>query len=273
MLRQIGSALKPLAMLAVLLVVWQVAVDRGWVPHNALASPSTTASYIIHRPGFLWSNTARTLTEVGIAFGIVVVFGTALAVLISQFRFLEESLYPLLVASQVIPTIATAPLLVLLFGFGLLPKIAVATVIAIFPILINTVSGLKSMPSEMSDLARSLGANPVQVLRLFSLPNAMPYFFAGARVSITLAVIGSVVGEFIVADKGLGYLVVQSTTTLDPALLCSALVFLAVMGLCLFSAVRLLEYFLVPWTHPRRESSLGDRGDLSQQSGIQLGEA
>lgn len=244
---RVTAILKPIFLLVIIIAIWEIAAKQEWIPTSSVAAPTDVTRYMINNQSFLFDNVLRTLLEVSVAFVIVVIAGTTLAVLISQFRLLEESLFPLLVASQVVPSIAIAPLLVLFFGFGLAPKIAVACVVAIFPILVNTVSGLKAMPQDMGDLARSMGASRWQTLRRFSFPNALPYFFAGARVSVTLAVIGAVVGEFITADKGLGYLVIQASSTLDPALLFSALVCLAIMGLCLFSVIRVAEYLLVPW--------------------------
>ena len=253
---RVRTAVKPLIVLAVLIVAWQLIVTYKVLPSFEIASPSTVVSYIGHHPGLLARNGLSTLEEVSIAFALVLVLGIGLAVLISQFKVVEESVMPLMVASQVIPSIAIAPLLVLLLGFGIVPKVVTASIIAFFPILVNTVTGLKSMPDDMADLARSLGSSRLQTLRKFAFPNAMPYIFAGARVSITLCVIGSVVGEFVTADKGLGYLVIQAGSALDPGLLFSALVCLAAMGLILFSLIRLADYYLVPWA--RKNGSDGN---------------
>lgn len=253
---RLRAVIKPVIVLAVLIVAWQLIVANEILPSFEVAAPSTVVTYMAHNPGLLWTNGLATLTEVGIAFVLVLIVGIGLAVLISQFRIVEESVLPLLVASQVIPSIAIAPLLVLLLGFGIVPKVVTASIIAFFPILINTTAGLKAMPADMVDLARSLGSSRLQTLRKFAFPNAMPYIFAGARVSITLSVIGSVVGEFVTADKGLGYLVIQASSALDPGLLFSALVSLAIMGLLLFSLVRVADYYLVPWG--RKSDSQGN---------------
>jgi NitT/TauT family transport system permease protein len=242
-----GRIVKPLVVLAALIVVWQVVVDAKLLPSFEVASPTMVWSYMTANPSVLATNTGTTLEEVALAFAIAVIAGTVLAALINQFRLLEESVLPLLVVSQVIPSIAIAPLLVLLLGFGMAPKVAVAAIISFFPILINTLSGLRSHSKEMGELTRSLGAGPWQTLRHFTLPNALPYVFSGARVAITLSVIGAVVGEFVTAKSGLGYLVLEASSQLNPALMFSALVVLAVIGIVLFTLVRVVEHLALPW--------------------------
>lgn len=242
-----ASILKPALALVVSIGAWQVIVDRGYLPKIAVASPTSTIGYISDNFSYLLMNTVATLRVVGVAFVLAMGVGVLLGILIHQFKLLEDALLPLLIISQVIPSIAIAPVLVLLLGFGDAPKVATAASIAFFPSLINTISGLRSADENMRDLARVLGASRLQTLRRFTLPNALPYIFAGARVSITLCVIGAVVGEFVTADQGLGYLVLQGSATMTPALIFASLVFLAVIGIALFSVVRLLEHWTVPW--------------------------
>lgn len=244
---RVGAVAKPLAVLALVIGLWQAAVQFGWTPSVALAAPSEVARFAWANLGMLLDNTATTLIEVLIAFAIALTAGVVIAILVSEFRVLEESVLPLLVVSQVIPSIAIAPLLVLFLGFGVWPKVATAAIISFFPVLVNTVAGLKALPAESRDLGAVLKASRWQMLRMFALPNALPYIFAGARVSIALSVIGAVVGEFVTAQNGLGFLVLQGSSTLDPPLLFSALFFLAVLGIGLFSLVRLAEWALLPW--------------------------
>lgn len=241
------SVVKPTIVLAVVIAVWQVAVDLGWIPATTLASPSSVARFVWSNGGMLLEHASTTLLEVLLAFTIALTVGVVMAILVSEFKVLEESVLPLLVVSQVIPSIAIAPLLVLLLGFGLAPKVTTAAIIAFFPMLINTVSGLRMLPRETRELGAVLNASRWQMLRMFSLPNALPYIFAGARVSITLSVIGAVVGEFVTAQSGLGFLVLQGSSTLNPPLLFAALFFLAVLGIGLFSIVRILEWAVLPW--------------------------
>lgn len=241
------AVVKPTIVLGILIVVWQAAVDLGWIPSTTLAAPSSVADYVWSNGAMLLEHAGTTLTEVVIAFAIALTAGVVIAILVSEFRVLEESVLPLLVVSQVIPSIAIAPLLVLLLGFGLAPKVATAAIIAFFPVLVNTVAGLRTLPRETRELGAVLKASRWQMLRMFSLPNALPYIFAGARVSITLSVIGAVVGEFVTAQSGLGFLVLQGSSTLNPPMLFAALFFLAVLGIGLFTIVRIVEWAVLPW--------------------------
>lgn len=241
------TVVKPLVVLAMGIGLWQIAVDLGWVPRTTLASPINVAGFVQANAAMLLQHTGTTLMEVLLAFTIALTAGVVIAILVSEFKVLEESVLPLLVVSQVIPSIAIAPLLVLLLGFGMAPKVATAAIIAFFPVLINTVAGLRMLPRETRELGGVLNASRWQMLRMFSLPNALPYIFAGARVSITLSVIGAVVGEFVTAQSGLGFLVLQGSATLNPPLLFSALFFLAIMGIGLFTIVRIVEWAVLPW--------------------------
>lgn len=246
-LPRLAAVAKPLLVLAIVIGLWQAVVDFGWLPRFEVAAPSTVASYVWSNGLLLLGNTGTTLIEVLIAFAIALFGGVTVAVLLAQFRVLEESVLPLLVTSQVMPSIAIAPLLVLLLGFGLWPKVVTATIISFFPVLVNTVSGLKMLPRDVHDLGSQLRASRWQMLQMFSLPNALPYIFAGARVSVALSVIGAVVGEFVTARSGLGFLVLQGSSNLDPAQLFSALFFLAVLGVGLFTLVRAVEWAALPW--------------------------
>lgn len=249
------QASKPLALFAVLIAIWQVVVDKGLIPTVALASPSEVFRYIVTQHAQLWTNSQATIKEIVLAFAIAFVAGVTLAVLIKEFKILNDALLPLLVVTQLVPSVAIAPLLVLILGFGDAPKIATAAVIAFFPILINTVAGLNNVEKDAIDLTRSLRASRIQTLRYLELPAAIPYMFAGTRIGITLSVIGAVVGEFVTADKGLGYLILQGSSNLNPTLVFASLVVLAGLGLLLFGAVRVVEYFVVPWNRtPARQA-------------------
>jgi NitT/TauT family transport system permease protein len=250
-LGRVASVAKPLAVLLVLCVLWQVAVDRHWVQDFLLASPTQIVSYIVHHPGEMWTNAWATIVEVLIGFGAALVLGLVLGIVMCEFRIVEDSLLPLFVTFQVIPTVAIAPLLVLFLGFGLEGKVVTALIVCIFPLIVNTVAGLRSLDEDTVSLALSLRANKFKMMTYFRLPNALPFIFAGARTSISLAVIGAVIGEFVSADKGLGYLVQQASSVLNTKQLYAALVCLALVGIILFSVVRVVEWWAMPWRRKR----------------------
>ena len=246
-LQRAGDVLKPIAGLGLIVGTWQWWATNRAAESLVLPAPSDVWGYVRENPGRLWTHTWATLRIVFIVFGIAVAAGVLVSILFDLSPLLRSMFLPLLVVTQVTPVVAVAPLLVIWLGFGDAPKIAVAILVSFFPILVNTLAGLREVPRDLSDLARSLCASKPQLLRRIKLPNAVPYIFAGARVSITLAVIGAVVGEFVAADEGLGFLILRGSAQLQPELMWAAVLTLAIMGVVLFNAVRLAELVAVPW--------------------------
>ena len=244
---QVASRSKPVLLLAVLVVLWQVASDLFSIPDYLLPSPVAILGRMAEIPDRLVMHTLVTLREVAAGFVLAVVVGVLLAIVISHSRFLAESLYPLLVMSQEVPQVAIAPILVIWFGFGDLPKILVAFLISFFPIVVNTAAGLLQVNEDLIYLIRGLNASRWQILITIRLPNSLPNFFTGLRISITLAVIGAVVGEFVGGSAGLGFLVFSGTATLDTRLTFAAITILAIMGIILFSLVGVVQRRALPW--------------------------
>jgi NitT/TauT family transport system permease protein len=242
-----STVAKPLIVLLILCVAWQIVVDQGVVQRFLLASPTEIISYIIDNPGELLRNAWATVREVVLGFGAALVLSLVLGVLMFEFRVLEDSLLPIFVLNTVIPTIAIAPLLVLFLGFGLTPKVVTAMLVCVFPMVVNTVAGLKSLDADTESLGLSLRANRWKMLTFFRLPNALPFIFTGARTGIALAVIGAVIGEFVSAQQGLGWLVLQASSILNTPQLYASLAALAFVGIALFSLVRIAEWLAMPW--------------------------
>jgi NitT/TauT family transport system permease protein len=188
-----------------------------------------------------------TLEEVLAGFALAVAVGMPLAVVIVSWPWVERATYPLLVGAQVVPKIAIAPLFIVWLGFGIAPKIVVAFLLALFPIVIDTVIGLRSIETEKIYLARSMGASAWQTFFKFRLPNAMPNIFGGLKLAITFAVTGAVVGEFIGADRGLGRAIIVASGNLETAAVFAAVLILAVMGIVLFLIVDATERLVVRW--------------------------
>jgi NitT/TauT family transport system permease protein len=235
------SYVYPTVTFILLLVGWQVVVVVGEVPRYILPSPTDIVEEMIARADILWKHGLVTLGEVVAGFGLSVAVGIPLAVLISYSRVFERTIYPLLVSSQTIPKVAIAPLFIVWFGFGIMPKILITFLIAFFPIVIDTVVGLRSTPQEMFYLVRSMGASPWQTFWKVRLPHALPSIFGGLKVAITLAVVGAIVGEFVGADQGLGYLIQIANGNLDTRLLMGSIVVLALIGIVLFLIVEWIE--------------------------------
>jgi len=242
----------PVLALALTVVVWEVVVVGFRVPEYLLPTPSGIAAATVSEWRYLAVHSAVTLYEILWGFVLAIVVGIPLAMLIVYSPLFERSVYPLLVASQSVPKIAIAPLLIFWAGLGIFPKVLVAFAVSFFPVVIDTVVGLRAVEPEMLYLARSMGAGERKIFVKIRFPNALPNIFAGIKVAATLAVVGAIVGEFIQADRGLGYALQQATSVLNTSLGFAAIIVLAVIGILLFVAVEALERWLTPWSVARR---------------------
>ncbi len=182
-----------------------------------------------------------------LGFFLAMAIGIPIAVIVTYSRLLNSMFYPLLVASQSIPKVALAPILLVWFGTGIESKLAMAFVIAFFPIVVDTVTGLRNTSPELLELARSLQSSRLQTFFKIQLPSALPFIFSGAKIAVTLAVIGAVIGEFIGADEGLGNLLLVANSQMNTSLAWAALVLLSVLGMILYASVVLTERILMPW--------------------------
>ncbi|SCF11132.1 ABC-type nitrate/sulfonate/bicarbonate transport system, permease component [Micromonospora viridifaciens] len=187
-----------------------------------------------------------------LGFAIAIVVGVVSAVVMVYSPTVEKSLYPLLLFAQVIPKIAIAPLFIVWLGFGLSPKVVVAVLMAFFPIVISGVTGLKSIDPEMLQLSATMGAGPGQTFVKIRFPAALPHLFAGLKVAATMAVTGAVVGEFVGANEGLGYVILQANGNLDTPTLFAGLLIMSLLGVVLFVVVEALEHLVLPWHASRR---------------------
>lgn len=237
----------PALAVALFFVGWYLAVALFKLPAYLLPSPVEVVRELIARRQLFLSHALDTLWAVVAGFLISIAVAGPLAVLIVSSRTLERMLMPLIVISQTIPKVAIAPLFVIWMGFGQMPKISIAFLIAFFPILVATIGGLKSVETELMDLVRSMSATRGQIIRKVQVPAALPHFFSGLKISVCLAVVGAIVGEFVGSDKGLGFLLLTSTGALNAKQVYATLVILIVMGVVLYWIVCDLEKRLLPW--------------------------
>ena len=228
-------------------VFWSLCVRIFSIPDYLIPAPEVIAVQIVERWPLLSRHSLITLSEILAGFFMSIVIAVPLAMLIVINRTFERVTLPLLVMSQSIPKVAIAPIFVIWLGFGLLPKIAVAFLIAFFPILIATVAGLKSVEPDMLDLVKTMGGSARQLIWKVRVPHALPQFFSGLKISICLSVVGAIVGEFVGSDAGLGFLILTSSGDLDSGLLFSTLAILIVIGIVLFGTVSYLEKIALPW--------------------------
>jgi NitT/TauT family transport system permease protein len=194
-----------------------------------------------------------TTIEIWAGFALAVLVGLVLGVQIAYSRALEASVLPLVVVLQVIPKVAVAPIFLMWLGYGLSPKILVACLIAFFPVLINTIKGLRTVDPELTQWIGTLGASRVKLFTKLALPWSLPYVFASMKVAITFAVVGAIVGEFVGSDRGLGFLILTSTNVLDTKLTFAALTVLSLIGMVSYWLVVAAERLLVPWERSMEE--------------------
>jgi len=251
--RLLAEYVVPAVTLAGVLLAWEAATRAFRIPRFIMPAPSA-----IFSEGWEWryrfiGHTWVTLYETLGGFALSMLVGVPLAVLIVYSPTLKSALYPLIVLAQSVPKIAIAPVLLLVLGHGEIPKIIVAFLVAFFPVVVDTATGLAATPPELLDLSRSYRASAFKTFLKVRLPMAMPFVFAGAKVAITLSVIGAVVGEFVGSDKGLGYLILSATSYWKTELAFSAMILLSVMAIVLFGAVSLVERLVCPWLAPAGE--------------------
>ena len=228
---------------------WEVACRLLQIHKVVLPSPSLIGSTLWQSRGSLLSHMGFTFKEVLLGFGLGFVSGLGLAVVIVYSPTLEKAVYPLVVASQTIPVFAIAPLLVIWFGFGILPKVLVAALVVFFPICVNEVEGLRSAEPEVIDLLRSLSVSRWKIFRLVQFPASLPYLIAGTQVGIAYSVIGAVIGEWVGSAKGIGYLMLAANAMVRTDLVFASIIVLSVVALALFGGVALVARVLMPWKH------------------------
>ena len=247
-----GRSLSPILTIGILFLAWEIAVYLFRIPEYLLPLPSGVATELFKEAKYLAPHLMVTSLETIFGFLLAVVVGIFLALLIVISPTLEANIYPLLVASQSIPKVAIAPLLIFWTGIGIFPKILVAFLVAFFPIVIDTVVGLRSVEPEMLQLVRSMGAKQTRIFWKVRFPSALPNIFAGLKVAVTLAVVGAIVGEFIQADRGLGYALLQANALMNTKLSFAVVFLLSAVGIVLFMIVDVIERLAIPWHVSRR---------------------
>ncbi|ASO20256.1 NitT/TauT family transport system permease protein [Actinoalloteichus hoggarensis] len=251
----VDQAWRPVALLAVLFAAWWAVTAAELVEPYLVPSPGDTLRAITERPEYFLDNTLVTTYETVLGFVIAAAVGVLAAVVMVYSSTIEKTLYPLLLFAQVIPKIAIAPLFVVWLGFGLEPKVVVAVLMAFFPVVISMVTGLKSIDPEMLELSATMGASPAQTFWKIRFPASLPHLFSGLKIAATMAVTGAVVGEFVGANEGLGFVILQANGNLDTPVLFAGLMVMSLLGVALFVLVEVAEHFLLPWHASRRSNA------------------
>lgn len=248
-----------LLLFVVLIGGWELVVRVFGIQPIVLPAPSAVAVSLwqgLTQQSFI-PDLGVTFVETIAGFAIGAGAGLVIGGLIGQSRLLEKVVYPYVVAFQTIPKVAIAPIIVIWCGYGISSKIVITATIAFFPVLANTIVGLQTTPREQIELMRAYTASPWQVFVKARLPQALPYIFVGLDVAIVLSVIGAIVGEFVGAQAGLGYLILQRDFTMDMAGVFAILVILSLMGMGLHGVVQLLRSRIVFWVGPDRDHVTG----------------
>ena len=256
-LQNITNKLAPLGAIIVILLLWFLASDMELVPAYMLPSPIDVVNEFVDNFSIMMKQAAVTLQETfyGLLIGIAIAF--VIASLMDRFTIINKALYPVLVVTQTIPTIAIAPLLVLWMGFGMAPKITLVVLTTFFPIAIGLLNGFESVDADAINLMRSMGATRLQIFRIVKLPNATASFFSGLRISAAYAVVGAVVSEWLGGFEGLGVYMTRVKKAYAFDKMFAVIVFISAISLVLMGIVILLERISMPWVH--KTENLGDK--------------
>ena len=237
----------PILFFVTILATWEIFVMIFAIPEYLLPKPTKIISEIILNFNSLLRHTIITMIEIFFGFLIGNVLGFLGAVIFAHSKTIEKGLYPYAIALKTTPILAIAPLLVLWFGTGMISKIVAAAVVCFFPILVNTVKGLKNIDDEYLDLLRSFSASKYQIFTKLRLPNSLPYIFSALKISTGLAVVGAIVGEFVGAKEGIGFVILISTYHLETATMFAAIIMSALGGILFFYLINLIERKIIFW--------------------------
>ncbi|MGH3392702.1 MAG: ABC transporter permease [Actinomadura sp.] len=243
---RIADLLLPLTLVAVILVGWQALVAFGGVKEYVLPAPGAVVTKMFADIGLFAEQSVPTIIAIFVGFGLAIAVALPIAVAMVYSSVVRRAVYPLLIVAQVVPKVAIAPLFIIWFGFGQLPKVLMVALICFFPVVIDSMVGFRAVRPEGLMLVRSMGASRWQAFWKIRWPWALPSIFAGVKVGITLAVVGAVVAEFVGADTGLGVLLITARGDMDSLTVFASIGWLTIIGFALFGTVEFLERVLVP---------------------------
>lgn len=238
----------------ILVALWEIATVLFAVPVYLLPAPSDVWAGFMTQPLRMLENAFVTVQIIVVGYAIAVVASIPLALLIAFSRFVQTTFYPLLVVFQIIPKIAIAPLFIVWFGYGFMPKIMLVFLLSFFPIVISAIAGFRSLDEEVEDFARSTGAGHWRMFIKIRLPQSLPHIFTGLKVGAAMAATAAVVAEFVGSDGGLGYLILEYNGFIETAKVFAAIILLSGAGLIIYYSVEALERVAIPW-HVTKDKS------------------
>ncbi len=249
----IKNIIEPVIFFGALLLLWEFLVRMTDIPDFILPPPRDLYTAFAENLYVIAIHSVVTFAEAVGGFALSFILGVGFAISVVYSRHLQNTIYPLIVILYAMPKSALAPLMVIWIGYGMFSKMSIAFLVAFFPIVVNTVVGLKEVEPELLDLARINRASQFDIFTKIRLPNSLPYLFAGVKVALILSVTGAIVAEFVAANQGLGYLIMQALYSLDTALTLVILFILALLSLGLFMTVQVLQRKIAPWSSEVRQ--------------------
>jgi ABC-type nitrate/sulfonate/bicarbonate transport system permease component len=245
--RWVREVVPPVLLIGFVLAGWQVVAERSGLSAFILPSPVRVVQAAWRTRALLGEAIGTTMIETVLGMAVALVLGITLAALMDFSPFLRRALYPILVASQTVQVLAIAPLLIIWFGFGLLPKVIIVVLVCFFPLAVNTADGLASADPDLIALLRAMGARRREIWQMVRLPSALPSFFSGLRVAVTYSVVGATIGEWVGGTAGLGLYMLRSKNALATDQVFVAIVITSILSIGLFVLVYLIERAVLPW--------------------------
>ena len=249
----IENKLIPIFFQLIIIFVWQISIDRFEIPQYILPSPKDIICTLINVLPSITKHIYATLNEALIGFIISILVALILAILMDNVKIIKKCIYPILVVSQTIPIIALAPLFVIWFGFGIMPKIIVVVLVCFFPIVINLIDGLESVDTDMINLLKTMGASKIQIFTLVKLPASTVNFFSGLRIAATYSIMGAVIGEWLGGDRGLGVYMIRAKNSYALDKVFAVIIIIVILSMGLFGLLYLLQYLFTPWSRNKAE--------------------
>lgn len=246
-IRRIGWNLLPPLTFVAMVALWWAAVELFKIPAYLLPGPQSVFTRLVTDAGLLWNHSQVTLTEILLGFAITIVTAIPLGLLIALSPLSKQLVYPPIMLMQLVPKIAVAPLFLVWLGFGIESKVLLTVLLTFFPLLIASISGFQILDDRLLYLTKSMGATSWQTFRYLRFPAALPVIFSGIKTSATIAATAAIVAEFVGANKGLGYVLLRGTSTMDIELVFGVLVVLTVIGVAINYLVEFCEWAMTPW--------------------------
>lgn len=253
----IGSKLAPIIFVVLLLIIWQVIVTAGGIEKYIMPAPTDVIKVLVTEFKTMIPHILATLYEGMVGFLIAIVLSIILAIIMDRFSLVKKALYPVLVISQTIPTVALAPLFIIWFGFGALPKIIVVVIVCFFPIVISIVDGLEGVDKDLINHFKLMGASKLKIFLHLKLPYGMINFFSGMRIAATYSIMGAVIGEWLGGDKGLGVYMTRARSAYALDKMFAAIVIIVVISMAIFLLVSIMEKVFTPWNNEKVNNKQG----------------